>query len=271
LNGDLDATYKGYIDENIAWALANDLKIILDIHNYGRRGVSGTIRTIGHADGILTQSHFASLWSKLATAYKDDTTVLAYGLMNEPHDMPVTTSTSTYNSTSTWTLAAQAAIDAIRLTGDTHTVIVSTDQWAGIRSFTTAYGTNPTPWINDSNYWLELHCYFDSDSSGTYTASKGTTFAGSGRAMGEAGDYLVTVATWARNNNIPVFVGEYGVPKNDAAYLTALNDFMNVMDTYGVNGTYWAMGSWYTSVTGCHPKQTYTDDQEQMDILVKHI
>lgn len=39
LYSDFDSTEKGYIDQNISWAKANGLNIILDMHNYGRRYV----------------------------------------------------------------------------------------------------------------------------------------------------------------------------------------------------------------------------------------
>src|SRR5882757_4498829 len=32
LNGPLDATYKGYVDSNIAWAKLHGCKVILDVH-----------------------------------------------------------------------------------------------------------------------------------------------------------------------------------------------------------------------------------------------
>ena len=79
VNGSLDATYKGYIDDNIAWALAHNLKIILCCHNFGRRDVSGTTRIIGSAE--LTTAHFADLWDKISDAYKNNATVIAYDLL----------------------------------------------------------------------------------------------------------------------------------------------------------------------------------------------
>jgi aryl-phospho-beta-D-glucosidase BglC (GH1 family) len=90
----LDATYKGYIDNSIGYARKYNLRVILDVHNAGGRSVSGVAHKIG--DGTLTVAHFADLWSRLATAYKDEPTVVMYDLMNEPNGMPIPTNAANY-------------------------------------------------------------------------------------------------------------------------------------------------------------------------------
>lgn len=273
LNDVLNATYKGYIDENISWAKNNGLQIILDIHNYGRRKVSGVTQIIG--DGVLTKEHLTDLWSKLSVAYKDEPGVLAYDLMNEPYTMPVAASPSTYKTTATVTLFTQACIDAIRANGDSKIIIIPVDYWSNMSNFLTswAYTTNADKWWTDSlmdRIWIGLHKYFDTNSAGTY-GGVGKHQAGMLSAIDSQGDALSVVGDWSRLKNVPIFMGEYGIPIWDNAWLTVLNDFMNVMDEYKMHGTYWAMGHWFSSQTGCHPKQNYTEDQVQMDILVKHI
>lgn len=67
------------------------LQVVLDLHNYGeyRRGSpSGPVRaTVGSDD--LPVAALVDLWERLSDEFSGDPTVLAYGIMNEPHDLAV--------------------------------------------------------------------------------------------------------------------------------------------------------------------------------------
>ncbi len=106
-SGAFDTVYQALIDQNIAWAKIYGINIILDCHNYGRRKVSGVERVLN--DGVLTYADLNDLWLRLSNLYKNEETVLAYDLMNEPHDMPVATVPSNIK-TSTWSVGARSSI-----------------------------------------------------------------------------------------------------------------------------------------------------------------
>ena len=274
LNGDLDTTYKGYIDNNISWAADEGLAILLDVHNYGRRNVAGNEQVIG--DGTLTQAHFVDLWTKISAAYKDNTTVLGYNLMNEPHNMPVASTPTTYKTTATWTLAAQAALNAIRANGDTHIITVNTDWWSSVPNYldSFAYGSNPDMWITDTledKLWLQLHCYFDSTYEGAY-ANADRFWSGSELDIRFLGDKLIAIGEWAQSKGVTIFLGEYAVPSGDNAYLTALSDVLKIMDQYSMHGCYFALGNFFNaSLKSITPKHTFAQDREQMDLLLNHL
>ena len=65
-------------------------------------------------------------------------------------------------------LASQAAVDAIRLRGDTTRIMVEGYNWAGPASFAKEHPAGP--WIVDpvGRIFYEAHHYFDCDGSGTY-------------------------------------------------------------------------------------------------------
>ena len=63
LNGNLDATYAGYLDEQIAKCKAAGMKAILDCHNYGRRKVV--------ADGGITENFTENPLINLNYPYAD--------------------------------------------------------------------------------------------------------------------------------------------------------------------------------------------------------
>jgi aryl-phospho-beta-D-glucosidase BglC (GH1 family) len=269
VGGALNATYKGYIDENIAWAEANGLKILLEIHNYGGRNIDGDNHKIN--DGTLTYAHFNNLWQRLSDAYKDNKTIWGYDLMNEPNGMPVATSSSNYNTTATWTIAAQGAIDTIRDNGDTHPIVVETDNWSGVQAFFSTHGASPTPWYTDplNKLYYSCHYYFDSDHSGTYDNAD-TNHEGTGLTITSHGDALEDLAQWAEEHDVNLFIGEYGVPNTGSEqWNTALHDFMTVMDQYNIAGTHWAFGDWYTSSTTVQPANGV--DKRQMEIIGAHL
>jgi len=233
---------------------------------------SGTYRV---GDPQLPTSAFADLWSRLATAYVSESTVWMYDLMNEPHDMPVPTTTSNYNTSASATLMYQAAITAIRAV-DTHTYIaVEGDQWAGLQSFTSQYGSNPTAWWSDSanKTMASFHYYFDTDHSGSYQTAWNSSLRT--RIPGE----VIPALQWAQNNGIPIFIGEYGVPNgtsSDAVNWQQDEDtFLGYLDTYGANATHWAGGSHYTASTTLEPFTTgspdYTKEVEQMAVVKAHL
>lgn len=72
-------------------------------------------------DPQLPITAFSDLWTRIATAYTGNATVYGYDLMNEPHDMPVPTSTSNYSGSGGAGGLAQLtyrSIDAMKYTKD---------------------------------------------------------------------------------------------------------------------------------------------------------
>src|SRR5437660_1489438 len=92
LRGQLDPNYLAGAKNNIAWAKAHGDKVILDIHNYGRykltdNGVLNTYTLDNVYGGVVKVSgaDLADLWIRLSNEFRDEGTVYAYDLMNEPH------------------------------------------------------------------------------------------------------------------------------------------------------------------------------------------
>ena len=79
-------------------------------------------------------------------------------------------------------------------------------------------------------------------------------------------------ATWCEKNNVRGFIGEFGIPNDDIRWNKVLDNFMNVMDEYGMDGTYWAGGKWWGDYKlSVHPDNDYTIDKQQMSVLTKHL
>ncbi len=174
--------------------------------------------------------------------------------MNEPH-----------NTGGLWPAAAQAGVDGIRAVDRTHKILVPGDQWSGAWSW---QEVNSDLWINDpaNNFMFEAHQYFDADSSGTY--GQGYDAQGAYPTIGV--DRVKPFVEWLQARGARGFIGEYGVPDNDARWLTVLDNFLAYLDAAEVGGTYWAGGPWWGNCPlSVEPRNG--QDRPQIAILVKYL
>ncbi len=226
----------------IDWAQKHGASVILDLHNYGRYTISRDGRPIearidqtiaGHAG--VTRADFADLWRRLANRFANRTTVVAYGLMNEPHDM----------ADSSWKAISQAAVDAIRATGDAKPIMVAGESYSNSEHFTKING--PKAWINDPSHNIiyEAHCYFDSDFSGSYRASYDDELLRDPALKLRGKKRIQPFLDWCARNRVQGIVGEYGVPGGDARWLELLPPFFAAIDQAGFDACYWAAGEWW--------------------------
>ncbi|KAK3614716.1 hypothetical protein LTR56_027072 [Elasticomyces elasticus] len=159
LGGTLDATNFGKYDKLVQGCLASGASCIIDIHNYARW--NGAI--IGQ--GGPTNAQFANLWSQLATKYKTNSKVI-FGLMNEPHDLDITS----------WATSAQAAVTAIRTAGATsQKILLPGTGYTSAADFVdngSAAALSTVKNLDGSftNLIFDVHKYLDSDNSGTHAS-----------------------------------------------------------------------------------------------------
>lgn len=226
LSGDLDAKEFERLDHVVAHSRAKKLAIILDLHNYARRGddVIGSDK--------LSIDAFADVWRRLAERYKGRDGVV-FGLMNEPHDM----------STETWAKAAQAAIDAIRETGACNRILVPGNAWTGAHSWTSdSYGTpNAIAMAGvrdpENRMSYEFHQYLDSDWSGR---------APTCRPVNEVVAALSVATDWLEKSNATGFLGEIGAGR-DPLCLDGIAAMLAHLNAHKVwrGWTAWAAGAWW--------------------------
>lgn len=104
--GKLDPQKIKQVDEVVAWAKKYGVYVILDMHT-----VPGTyVRFFAEPE---LQEQFISLWRELAQRYKDEPTVGAYELMNEPDTVPK--NTALLEKIVTRTITAIRAIDSAKI------------------------------------------------------------------------------------------------------------------------------------------------------------
>ena len=262
LNTALNTAELGRMQTLVAAAASRGMKIVLDAHNYGRYGL-GTFSDPTTHGNIIGSSQvpvaaFSDFWTRMATAFAGNPGVYGYDLTNEPHDM---------GGASVWPTAAQAAINAIRTVDTTTPIIVEGDLFSSAQFWAS---TNTTFPLSDSsnNLLYEAHQYFDGNSSGQYTQ----TYDAQGAYPTIGVDRVTPFLNWLSSNHVRGYLGEYGVPNNDARWFTVLDNFLNaITGVGGVPGTYWAGGpswNWCNSLLVVEPCNC--NDAPQMPTLVKY-
>jgi endoglucanase len=188
LGGALDATVAGAYDKLVKGCLATGAVCLIDLHNYARW--NGQI--VGQ--GGPTNDQFADVWSRIATKYASEKNI-AFGLMNEPHDLTI----------STWADSAQAAVNAIRKAGaKSQMILVPGTDYTSAGTFPTASGPSLLK-VKDTDgttdkIIFDVHRYLDSDNSGTHAEC----------TSDHVEDSFIPLATWLRTNKRQAILSEVG-------------------------------------------------------------
>jgi endoglucanase len=225
--GAFDATYATRLDQLVTYATSKGAHVVLNPQNFARYYGN----TVGSAQ--VPDAVFADFWKQLSAKYAANALVM-FNLVNEPNTMP----------TEQWVSAANAAIQGIRSTGATNTIIVPGNAWTGAGSwYDTSYGTsNAVAMLNivdpGDNVLFEAHLYMDADASGGSSTCVRTTM-GSERLAG--------FVKWLRDNHKKGFLGEFAGGDNatcNAAVtdlLTSIHAASDVMEGW----LWWAGGPWW--------------------------
>lgn len=225
--------------------------IILDLHNYARyRGIvlDGSARSA---------EQLADVWRRLALHYRAEPRI-AFGLMNEPHDI----------AGAQWRAIVDRTVSAIRAAGATNLILVPGVRWSGgdawFEGQRDSNAVQMRGFRDPANHFLfEIHQYLDADSSGT-----GATCTD--RAIGR--QRLAGVTDWLRAEHAGAVLGEFGTAPNPAC-LDALDDLLKFLDRNADvwrGWTYWAAGDWWGNYAyGIQPEGGVPKPQAL--VLKKHI
>ena len=231
LNGPLDSHEMARLDDFLHAADQRGMKVLVTPGGFDRytlnhgpygQGVDGeTQGTVIGQPGVPV-SAFSDFWTKMVQHVDADASasraVGGWDLINEPFD-----------TNGSWAGTATAVDQAIRATGDNHTVVVEGDQWA--RDFTGLEGLAKL----DKNVAFEAHSYWDGGSGG-YGDQNPPTDANVGVR------HIQPFVSWLQQNDAKGFVGEWGVPSNNTAWDPAITNFINYLDDNHMGNMVWAGG-----------------------------
>ena len=223
--GPLDPAELARLDTSVR-ELGDVSLIILDLHNYGRYREQPLDRSPGSAGRL------AHVWRKLADHYRGSPKV-AFGLMNEPHDL----------AAGDWRPMLDRTVTAFRATGAKNLLLIPGVRWTGGQAWLDGGADSSARQLagfrDPANHFLfEIHQYLDGNSSGTGSDCVSATI---GR------ERLAGVTDWLRREKAGAFLGEFGGTRS-ATCLAALDGLLGYLDSNGDvwrGWTYWAGGDWW--------------------------
>lgn len=250
LGGGFEPTELERLKASVAGLRQKGFAVILDPHNYAY--YSGY--QIGSAE--LPARHFAQFWIRLAAEFANEDGI-AFGLMNEPHDI----------APAVWLDAANQAIAGIRAVGARNLILVPGTHWTGVVSWFEDFGqgSNADVMINVvdpiGNFAFEVHQYMDKDFSGTNEACVNADLAVDG---------IAKLSEWLRSHGKRAFLGEFG-GSGEAECLAGLKRMTDQMardSDVWLGWTYWAGGDWWPADEGNNIQPTEKGDRAQLSVLL---
>jgi len=244
LNGTLDATVLGKLDNIVNAAGSRGMSVILDLHNYTK--YNGVLIS---STGSPNYSNLQDVWQKLAAHFNGNPAVYGYDLMNEP-----------VCNIGTWNGACQAAINGVRTSDTGHFVFVEGVNWSHAENWAK---TNATLNVTDPSNKIiySAHSYFSAsgnDLFGSYDAEHEYPYAGV--------DRIAQFVNWLRLKNARGHIGEFGVPNTvaspDYRWNLLLDKFYSYLNENQIMGTQWGtfnFGDTYTLKTNFSSGTTITD------------
>jgi endoglucanase len=183
--------------KRIDWVLdqceANKLNAVLNVHHYDALDNDPD----RHAARLL------GLWQQITTRYRDRPASVYFELNNEPHDKL---------TADKWNDVAARLLAEIRKSNPTRPVIVGPVSWNGFRSL-------PQLKLPDDNNLIVTVHYYEPMAFTHQGAEwappnirdrKGVTWEGTAAQRAELRKAFDATAKWAKENQRPIFLGEFG-------------------------------------------------------------
>lgn len=187
----IDAAFLDRVTWVVDQALSAGLMVVLNMHHYEEI----------FSDPQGQRDRFLALWQQIATHFRNHSDSLVFEVLNEPN---------TNLTPELWNAFLVDALAVIRQSNPDRYVMLGTAEWGGIgamnrlrlpddnRLIFTFHYYNPfqfthqgAEWVSGSDAWL------------------GTAW-GTSQDSAAVQDDLNTVAAWAVQHNIPVYMGEFG-------------------------------------------------------------
>ncbi len=252
LNGPEISRLRGVVSA----AAERDVLVLFDLHNSARYVLANKEVLIGMPG--VTNENIVDFWTKLADEFKQETNIWGYGIMNEPYDMA---------DNQQWFGIAQAIITGIRTVDNSTPIVVGGDSYSSAERWLEASDNLKNLHDPADNLIFEAHVYFDQDASGRYQKS----YDDEGASPTSGVDRVRPFIEWLKTNNFKGYIGEYGIPADDARWLITLDNFLTYISDNCVNGTYWAGGPWWGEyILTIEPKPDGAD-RVQMSVVQNHL
>jgi endoglucanase len=189
----IDPVFFKRVDWAIDQALSRHMLAVIDIHHFAEMDLDPTTYT----------PELLALWRQIATRYKDRPPTLLFELFNEPQNSL---------TDRRWNAILPQLIQTIRESNPTRTLIVGPGYWNSLDHLSTLQlPQDDRQLIVTFHYYQPFHFTHQAQAWAPETmAWKGTTW-GTAQDQTALHDDFAKAATWANDQNRPIYVGEFGV------------------------------------------------------------
>ncbi len=224
----IDAAFFQRIDWVIEQALSRDLAVIVNVHHFDEL----------YHDPDKHEAELLALWKQIGERYRDKSDRVYFELLNEPMGKL---------NEDRWNAMIPKVLEVVRASNPKRAVIVGPAQWNGLK----ALDKLKLP-EKDRNLIVTFHYYspfhFTHQGAEWVTDSKkwkGTTWTGAPKEVDELTKDFAKAAEWAKKNDRPLFLGEFGAyqaadMESRARWTRAV---ARLAEKDGFSWAYWEFGS----------------------------
>ncbi len=236
------------IDAVVDRALLNDLSVVIDVHHFEELD----------ANPEAEAERFLAIWFQIAEHYQDMPLSVVFEVSNEPHDQfsgPVLNALLDH------------VVPIIRQSNPDRTIMIGPDQWYSPLQL------DDLVLPDDDNLIVTVHYYepFPFTHQGASWVEGSDAWVGTGFSDPEDRELIeaefALVAEWADQNNVPIFVGEFGAldgaEREDRLAWTLF--VREQSERYEFSWAYW---DWATPGFGVYSHASGKWDIEMLDALL---
>ncbi|MBP2631292.1 MAG: endoglucanase [Firmicutes bacterium] len=225
-NAQLDELFMKKLDAHIQFALKEHLYIILDFHHFNEL----------MAEPEKYHDLFLSIWQQLAHRYKDYPAQLVFEVLNEPHQNL---------SGDLWNTYLAEAVAIIRQENPNRYIVVGGENFNNIDGLEHLTLPKTNHLILTFHYYEPQEFTFQEHPYLGYETYKNVKWLGNNEEKQRIEERLEIVKKWARENEVPVLLGEFGVneavpKKMRIAWTTTVR---KEAENDGFSWAYWEFGS----------------------------
>jgi len=188
----IDPAFLARVTAIVDLNLAAGLKVVLNVHHFDEL----------YADPGAQRERFLAIWRQLAEHFSGADERLSFELLNEPHDKLVA---------EVWNALLADAIREIRTTHPTRWIVVGPDQWNSVKRLEQLkLPAADRRLIATVHYYLPFAFTHQGASWVRPAPPVGKTWTATAEEVAAIERDFAPVAHWAKTNDRPVFVGEFG-------------------------------------------------------------
>jgi endoglucanase len=237
----LDPTYLDYLDEVVQTAVERQIYVVLDMHDFLKYWSGQSTQVCVDDDtSSAHQQLLAHTWKLLAAHFRDNPAVLGYDIMNEPVRREMEKEPPEPCSSCNWHAIAQSVADTIRAVDTNHLIFVEGLNYSLASDWPVENGKTCfiTDCVTPTRIVYSPHVFFDFNNDSHYD-QPGEETGPIGKWEYYVRDRLLPVINWSIDNNVPVFIGETGVPCTTDWAAVLDHVFRNFFEPLHLSATVW--------------------------------